>query len=140
MTMERTLNILVVDDEAVVLESVKKFLREEDCVVHGVKSAAEALAVMDQIQVDVVITDLMMPHMDGLELMTRIKSRGDSMPVILMTGYATINTARQATELGAFGYVAKPFTRAELKEVVQRAIKRVKEPGHEVGGESADQD
>jgi DNA-binding NtrC family response regulator len=64
----------------------------------------------------------MMPHTDGLELMRLIHGRLPHMPVIMMTGYATVSSANQAVQSGAFGYVAKPFTRAELKEVVRKAV------------------
>jgi two-component system response regulator HydG len=76
----------------------------------------------------------MMPHTDGLELMRIFKKRFPHMPVIMMTGYATVSTAVQATRLGAAGYVAKPFTKAELREVVQRAVYLVTRSR---GGESA---
>jgi DNA-binding NtrC family response regulator len=123
--MERSVNILIVDDEQIVLDSVKKHLRNEDYSVHAVLSVREALVLLDQTAFDMVLTDLMMPHVDGLELMQIVKSRFPDMPVIMMTGYATISSANQATQLGAFGYVAKPFSRVELKDVIQRAVEHI---------------
>jgi len=124
--MEQTINILVIDDEQIVLDSVRKQLHGEDCSVQTVLSVEEALVLLDQTRFDVVMTDLMMPHVDGLELMQIIKERFPDILVIMMTGYATISSANQATQQGAFGYVAKPFTKAELKEVVRRALEQVK--------------
>jgi len=120
--MEQTINILVVDDEQIVLDSIMKHLRRESYTVHTSLSVQDALLMIDQTDYDMVLTDLMMPHIDGLEFMKMIKSRFPNMPVIMITGYATINTALQATQLGAFDYVAKPFSKMELKEVIKRAV------------------
>ncbi len=119
--MDRTLSILVVDDEQIVLDSVKKHLRKDDCTVLTASLAKEGLETMDKEPVDIVLTDLMMPEIDGLEFMKLVKSKYPSVPIIMITGYATINTALQATQLGAFDYIAKPFTKMELKSVIKRA-------------------
>lgn len=126
--MEPAINILVVDDEQIVLDSVRKHLRKEDYSIHTVTSVQEALTMIEQTEFDIVLTDLMMPHVDGLELMKIIKSHRPDIPVILITGFATINTALQATQLGAFDYIAKPFSRAELIGVVNRAVEFIKRP------------
>jgi CheY-like chemotaxis protein/glycine cleavage system H lipoate-binding protein len=112
---------LVVDDEQIVLDSVRKHLRKDNYTIHTVMSGGEALDLITHTPVDIVLTDLMMPEMNGLELMKEIKSKLPQVPVIMITGYATINTALQATQLGAFDYIAKPFTRSELMAVIQRA-------------------
>jgi CheY-like chemotaxis protein len=123
--MGPTPSILVIDDEQIVLDSVHKQLRDEGYAIHAVLSAQEGLDLIEGIHVDVVLTDLMMPHTDGLELMRLIKGRFPHVPVIMMTGYATLSSANQAVQAGAFGYVAKPFTRAELREVVRKAVGEV---------------
>jgi CheY-like chemotaxis protein/glycine cleavage system H lipoate-binding protein len=119
--VERQAKILVVDDEQIVLDSVCKHLRKENYELVCVLSAPEALREIESGDFDVVITDLMMPEIDGLELMSLIKDKHPTMPVVMITGYATINTALQANQLGAFDYIAKPFSRAELKSVIKRA-------------------
>jgi CheY-like chemotaxis protein/glycine cleavage system H lipoate-binding protein len=119
--MERTVSLLVVDDEQVVLDSIKKHLKKDDYEIHTAMNAREALDFFAEKPADIVLTDLMMPEIDGLELMKEIKAKSPNTPVIMITGYATINTALQATQLGAFDYIAKPFTKSELKSVVQRA-------------------
>ena len=91
--MERVLHILVVDDEQVVLDSVKKHLKKENYEIHTALLAREALEIMDSTPIDMVLTDLMMPEIDGLELMREVKARTPLTPVIMITGYATINTA-----------------------------------------------
>ncbi len=115
------LTVLVVDDEQIVLDSVKKHLRKENYEVLTALTAQSALEVVGQDKVDIVLTDLMMPEMDGMELMAVIKETKPFIPVIMITGYATINSALQANQLGAFDYVAKPFTKAEIINVVKRA-------------------
>jgi len=120
--MERQINILVVDDEQIVLDSVKKHLRKTDYNVQTVSSVQKALLMMEQMEFDLVLTDLMMPHIDGLELMEIVKSRYPKVPVIMITGYAAADTARQATRLGAFDNVAKPFSKAELITAINRAL------------------
>lgn len=123
--MDKPLAVLVVDDEQIVLDSAERLLRNDDYRILKALTAEDALERMEQETVHIVLTDLMMPEMDGLELLQAVKQRRPHVPVIIITGYATINTALQAMQLGAFDYVAKPFTRAELRGVVQRAANLV---------------
>ena len=116
--------VLVVDDEQVVLDSVERHLKRDGYEIRKALSGAEALAVLDAEGADVVVTDLMMPGMDGLELLSRIRGEGGGPPVIMITGYATMRTALMALRKGAFDYIAKPFTRSELLGVVARATRR----------------
>jgi len=133
--MNRPLCILTIDDEQIVLDSVQKHLRKEDFRLLNALSAKEGLKLMDENAVDIVLTDLMMPEIDGLELLTLMKTRAPRTPVIMITGYATINTALQATHLGAFDYIAKPFTRSELLSVVNRAAQLVRASAGRTGPE-----
>lgn len=119
--MDRKLNIMVVDDEQIVLDSVNKHLRKENYQIFTALSVREATDKMLQDQMDVILTDLMMPDIDGMEFMAMVKKENPNLPVIMITGYATINTALQATQLGAFDYIAKPFTKKELMGVITRA-------------------
>jgi CheY-like chemotaxis protein/glycine cleavage system H lipoate-binding protein len=116
--------VLVVDDEQVVLDSVERHLRRDGYAILKALSAADALGILAGEGADVVITDLMMPEMDGLGFLARIREEGLTMPVIMITGYATMRTALQALRNGAFDYIAKPFTRTELLGTVARAARR----------------
>jgi CheY-like chemotaxis protein/glycine cleavage system H lipoate-binding protein len=136
--MEKAINILIVDDEQIILDSVRKHLRKEDYRIHTVVSADEALSLFEKVNIDVVLTDLMMPQTDGLEFMKIVKARFPHIPVIVITGYATINSAQQATRLGAFDYIAKPFSRSELLNAIHRAVKFSKKAA--VGEESVSKD
>ena len=123
--MDETINILIVDDEQIVLDSIEKHLRKESYNVYSALSVQQALEMMKQTAFDIYLTDLMMPEIDGMEFMKLVKTDRPKTPVIMITGYATINTALQAKQLGAFDYIAKPFTRKELMGVIRRAAELV---------------
>lgn len=120
--------VLVIDDEDVVHASLRKILSRLGYGVEGVLSAREGLARLDDERFDLIITDLMMPQMNGIELLSELRRRGCSTPVLMITGYPTIRTAVQAMRLGAVDYVAKPFTRKELLSPVKRALRIEDEP------------
>nr|MBN2276471.1 response regulator [candidate division Zixibacteria bacterium] len=123
--MERKINTLVVDDEQIVLDSIRKLLKRDNYEVFTALSVAAALEQLKEHKIDVILTDLMMPEIDGLEFMEMVRKDHPYLPVVMITGYATINTALQATQLGAFDYIAKPFSKKELLGVLQRAAKLV---------------
>jgi len=123
--MDIKLKVLAVDDEAVVLKSIEKHLKKGNYTVFLANTAQRGLEVLNEERIDIVLTDLMMPEIDGLEFMKLAKEKHPDVPIIMITGYATINTALKATQLGAFDYLAKPFTKAELKSVVNRAAQLV---------------
>jgi len=114
--------VLVVDDEDIVCKSCRAILNEEGCEVETAYSGAEALHAMGAQDFDVVITDLKMPGMDGIKLLTEIKQKTPSTAVIVMTGYSTVPTAVEAIKGGAFDYIAKPFTPDKLAGAVARAV------------------
>ncbi len=124
--MANELHVLVVDDEQIVLDSIKRHLRNDDFTLHLTLTAEEGLELVKQGQADIILTDLMMPGMDGLQFMEAVTEITPHTPMIMITGYATISTALQATRLGAFDYIAKPFTKAELRNVVKRAAELVR--------------
>ncbi|MBP1596478.1 MAG: sigma-54 dependent transcriptional regulator/response regulator, partial [Acidobacteria bacterium] len=121
--------ILVVDDEAVVLESVRKALKGMDCLIDTAADAAEAQTLLRRTEYDLIITDLMMPHMDGLQLLERLRELQVPARIILLTGYPTLETAAQAKRRGAFDLVTKPFTSQELASVVAEALEADPRPG-----------
>jgi len=138
--MTQKIGILVVDDEQIVLDSIQKHLRKEDYNLHCALSPEEGLQIMKSEDIGVVLTDLMMPEIDGLEFMKIVKNYRPSVPVIMITGYATINTALQATQLGAFDYIAKPFSRKELISVVRRAADLVSGSSGQEHGQQIDKE
>lgn len=117
--------ILVVDDEAIVLDAVSRALRKTDLHIDTAKSAEDAVKLLVDTPFDIVITDLRMPGLDGLELMRRMRNMGNEAVTIMLTGYPSVQTALKAKKLGAFDYVTKPFTRQELLSVVVRALRQI---------------
>ena len=127
--MDANYRALVVDDEEVVLASVERTLTREGFVVDKVLSAEDALTKLAEELYDVVITDLMMPNLNGIELLNRMKDMQISTPAVMVTGYPTIRTAIEALKLGAVDYIPKPFTRQELLSPVSRAVLRSEKTG-----------
>lgn len=114
--------VLVIDDDESLRRVVEFNLREEG---HRVVTAVDGTAGWQTFQtdaVDLVVTDVRMPEMDGLELLTRVKAMQPDLPVIMLTAHGTINAAVEAMRLGAFDYLTKPFSREQLKAAVRKAL------------------
>jgi len=122
--------ILVIDDEEVVHLSLRRMLGRKGHEVDTELSAKGALERLSNVKYDLVISDLMMPEMNGLELLEHLEKEEHAPPVLMITGYPTIRTAVQALRLGAVDYIAKPFSRQELLGPVNRALRRVR-PAHD---------
>ena len=116
--------ILVVDDEDIVLESCRRSLSGNGFGIDTAPGGAEALAKIEGGGYDVVLLDIMMPGMDGLEVLQRIKETHPDIEVVMVTGLSQIDTAVRSMKLGAFDYLPKPFDPDELKVVVERALER----------------
>jgi CheY-like chemotaxis protein/glycine cleavage system H lipoate-binding protein len=117
-----TTSVLVIDDEEIVHASLRRILTRFGYEVEAVFSAHEGLALLEQKKFDLVTVDLMMPEMNGIQFLEQLGEKNIQLPVIMVTGYPTIQTAVQALRLGAVDYIAKPFTRKELLSPVQRAL------------------
>ncbi len=116
-------NILVVDDEPTVCQSVRKILARRGYEVRHALCAAAALESLEEGGAfDLVIADLMMPQVGGMELLKIIRDRWPGTPVLMITGYASIASAVEATRFGAAGYLPKPFTPEELENAVGRVM------------------
>jgi DNA-binding NtrC family response regulator len=115
--------ILVVDDEEVVVRSCQRILRD-DYTVQAVTDGVAALKKVEEEVFDILLLDVMMPGIDGLEVLQQVKERHPEVDVIMMTGLSEIQTAVKAMKLGAFDYLSKPFDPDELKLVVTRALER----------------
>jgi len=118
------LRILVVDDEAVVREGVRRILEGDRYSVETCVSGRAALDLMQERDFNMVITDLKMPGMGGLDVLKTIKILQPEIPVIIITGYSTVDTAVDAMKNGAVDYVAKPFTPDQLIEKVGKAFEQ----------------
>ena len=116
--------ILIVDDEEIVIRSCRRILGDSMYVVDSAHDGQEALRKVDETEYDLIILDIMMPGIDGLEVLQHVKERHPGVDVIMMTGLSEIQTAVKAMKLGAFDYLSKPFDPDELKHVVDRALER----------------
>ena len=114
--------ILVIDDEEIVHASLTKILTRAGHEIQSVYSAKDGLEQLNQSHLDLIIVDLMMPVMNGIQFLEELSNRNSRLPVLMVTGYPTITTAVQALRLGAMDYIAKPFTRKELLGPVHRAL------------------
>ncbi len=116
--------ILVIDDEQVIRQLVLEILETAGYDVTGAESAERALALLDREEFDLVVSDVVMPGLSGLELLEAVRERRASLPVVLVTGAGTYDTLSQALTRGAAGLVTKPFAHADLQSAVADALER----------------
>jgi DNA-binding NtrC family response regulator len=114
--------ILIVDDELSICQNCEKILAKLDYKVTYALSGYDALKMLDEYQFDVVITDLKMSHLGGMEVLRRIKEFHPEIIVIVITGYASVSSAVEVMKMGAFDYLPKPFTPQELRSIVNQAL------------------
>ena len=124
--MKQRGKILLVDDDPGLLRLICFRLRSEGYEVEGVTSAAAALGSITSFGPDLVITDLRMDKMDGIELLSELHDRWPALQVLLITAHGTIPDAVAATQKGAFGFLTKPIDKQELLDHVERALKQSK--------------
>jgi EAL domain-containing protein (putative c-di-GMP-specific phosphodiesterase class I) len=138
MAVERP-RVLVVDDEPELLRAYGILLHRKGCEVEGASSGADAVRQLDERSFDVILSDVSMPGMSGLEFLRAVRQRDLDIPVILMTGHPGLEGAMRAIEYGAFRYLVKPIDPSHLEEVIQRAARlhhmaRLKRQSQEVQG------
>ncbi|MFH1007006.1 MAG: sigma-54 dependent transcriptional regulator [Candidatus Latescibacterota bacterium] len=122
--MTASFTILVIDDEQVVRDACDQILSREGCRVTFAASGAEGLDKIKRERFDVIILDLRMPVLSGMEVLARIDEYIREIPVIVITGYATVESAVEAMKLGAYDFIPKPFTPNALRTIVVRALKK----------------
>lgn len=114
--------ILIIDDEDIVRISCKRALMPEGFEVKTAQNGIEGLKMIEEEKFDIVLTDLKMPDIDGIEVVRLIKQRWAETVVIIITGYQTVDSAVKAIKLGAYDYIEKPFTPDGIGSVVYRAL------------------
>ena len=115
------MKILVVDDETIVRESLKAWFEQDGHSVDAAESAKEGLRLCAQGRYDIALVDIKMPGMDGLEMQTRLAAADPDLTIILMTAYASVESAVKAMKAGAYDYIVKPFDPDDLSHLIQRA-------------------
>jgi len=123
--MEKKISILIVDDEESVRDSLSNWFTEDGYRVESAENAKKALAMLESGDFDIILADIKMPGMDGLEMLQRIKSLNKEAIVIMMTAFATVDTAVKALKDGAYDYVTKPFDPDDLSHLIRNASKQI---------------
>ncbi|MCX6560541.1 MAG: response regulator [Candidatus Aminicenantes bacterium] len=121
--------ILFIDDEDIVLRSCRRIFAREDIEIDTATSGEEGLDKARRRDYDVVVTDLKMPGLGGIDVLKALRKERPETIVIVFTGYANVETAREALKNGAFDYIPKPFTPEEIKDVVRNAFRARREKG-----------
>ncbi len=120
--MSETKTVLVIDDDESLRRVMEYHLREEGYRVVSAVDGRTGLARFQDEPVDLVLTDIRMPKMDGMELLARLKAMQPELPVVILTAHGTIDSAVEAMKIGAFDYLTKPFSRDQLKGAVRKAL------------------
>lgn len=125
--MIEKVKILVIDDEPVICIACEKALKQDEMEIDCAENGIIGLAKLHDKKYDIVLIDLMMPQIKGMNILESIRKYNQEIITIVITGYATHETAEEALQKGAFDYLAKPFTTQELRSVVYRAIQTRRE-------------
>ena len=123
MSRMRDMKILVVDDDPIVIKSCRRILESERFEIIAVSGADEALNILSEIEVDLLLLDVKMPKHDGLYLMREMRKKSFGIPIIVMSGYPTSETVTDVMGLGAAQFIPKPFRPDELIKSVQQVLK-----------------
>jgi two-component system response regulator PilR (NtrC family) len=137
--MRRNGSVLVIDDEEIMREILQTLLEREGYAVRVAASGQEGLDLARALPLDAVIVDVMMPGIDGLQVLEELKKQDDGLPVLMITAYASMDTAIRAMKLGAFDYITKPFKNDEVLVVLQNALehRRLREENTQLKSDAA---
>lgn len=130
--MDKEIKVLLIDDEPIVGNRLKPALTKLGCGVDVFEDPQEALDKIRNVAYDVVVTDIVMNKVNGIQVLEEVKKTSDKTRVVIITGFATAALAREAMEKGAFDMIAKPFKPADLRKIVSRALEDM---GYEGFGE-----
>ncbi|MDR5695169.1 MAG: response regulator [Armatimonadota bacterium] len=122
--MERTARILIIDDEEIVLDSCSQILRDAGYIVATATDGMQGLQLVEEFRPDLVYVDLKMPGMSGMEVLERIHAADPTIVLIVITGYATLASAVEAMQRGAYDFVPKPFTPEEFRLITRRGLEK----------------
>jgi DNA-binding NtrC family response regulator len=124
--MQQNAKILIVDDEKIALKNLEHVMRKEGYIVVATQSGQNALKLLEEQSFEVVLTDLRMEKVDGMQILKRCHELYPDTEVIMITGFATLETAVETMKQGAFYYISKPFKLDEVRKVVKEAIEKVR--------------
>jgi DNA-binding NtrC family response regulator len=121
--MSERLDVLLLDDEPIVGKRLKPALAKIGCQVEIFVDPKEALDRIGEKEFDIVITDIRMDNIDGIQVLEHVVKKSGRTKVIMITGYAMMSVAREAMDKGAFDFIAKPFTPDDLRKIIAKAAK-----------------
>lgn len=119
---EDSLSILVLDDEPIVGKRLRAALEKNGYAVEVFEDSRAALRRLDEREFDIIVTDVRMEEVDGIQVLEHVLERSARTRVIVITGYATVEVAREALAKGAFDFIAKPFKPDDLRQVIRKAV------------------
>ena len=117
---EKNLKILIVDDEPNILEVLQSFFESEGYDVITADCGASAISLLEEPYPQIILLDIRMPDMDGIQCLRLIKDKAPEIQVVMMSGFATVQMAKKSLTIGAFDYICKPLSFPHLKEVIQQ--------------------
>ena len=129
-TLTASRRLLIIDDEAIVGKRLQQVFGKLGFTVAVFEDAAQALEAFRQEPFDIVVTDLKMEGMDGIEVLNRVRQLHPSTRIIIITGYAQPETSEEAFKLGVFDFIPKPFRLEQLKEAIFKAVKELEQEDH----------
>ncbi len=115
-------SLLVVDDEDIVVSLIRDAFEDDNYIVKTASNGKDAISLIEQHRFDLIITDVRMPHMSGIEMVKLARQIQPDVGVIFMTGYANLNSAKDAIKQGAFDYILKPFELMEIRQAVRNGL------------------
>ncbi|SLM32546.1 Protein with response regulator receiver domain [Desulfamplus magnetovallimortis] len=126
--MSNELKILLLDDEHIVGKRLKPALEKIGCSVEVFQDPLEAIKRIEEKEFDIVVTDIYMEGMDGMQVLEKVHAKCPKTKIIMITGYAMISLARDAMEKGAFDFIAKPFKPDDLRKIIAKAAEALGSP------------
>jgi DNA-binding NtrC family response regulator len=119
--MGRPLEILILDDESMVGQRLKPALAKEGYRVEAFTAPKEAVARLEEKNFDIVVTDIRMEELDGMQVLARVRQKSPNTKVIMISGFATLDLAHESLNHGAFDFIAKPFRIGKIRDTILRA-------------------
>jgi DNA-binding NtrC family response regulator len=127
MNTEKKTQVIILDDEPIVCKRLKPGLEKVGYEVEAFTHSVDAMERIKEKEFDIVITDLKMEGFDGMQFLTEVKRRYQTTEVIVITGFATMETAKESFQKGVFDFIAKPFKMGEIQEIVKKAEMKVRQ-------------
>lgn len=127
MSKQQKTSILILDDEPIVSKRLKPSLEKKGYEVEAFTVSSDALRRTKERTFDIVITDLKMEGLDGMDFLTEVKAKSPATEVIVITGFATMETAKESFQKGVFDFLAKPFKIGEITTVIEKAEQKIEQ-------------